>query len=57
MLKGTAWEIGNGRNVNFWLDSWLGMGSRLLDLAIILVPLKEQYKKVRDCVNNNKKWD
>ena len=33
------------------------MGSRLLDLAIILVPFEEQYKKVRDYVNNNREWD
>ena len=33
------------------------MGNSLLDLAMIPVPLEEQYKKVRDYVNNNREWD
>ena len=49
--------IGNGRLAKFRLDSWLGMGSCLLELAMSPVPLEDQCKTVRDYVNNNREWD
>ena len=45
VMKGATWAIGNGRLAKFWL----GMGSCLLELAALTVPLEDQCKSVRDC--------
>ena len=55
--KATAWALGNGRRVKFWLDNWTEVGGNLLDIVVDHIPSNERFKSVKDYVKDDGDWD
>ena len=54
--KAMIWAIGNRKKVKFWLNLWVGMGSNLLNLATLFVPIEERFKTVSEYVSEQGLW-
>ena len=51
--KGIRWELGNGKQIDFWKDTWLGN----LPLYNYRDPNNNSTEKVCNFFNTNKAWD
>lgn len=53
-LKGIRWQVGDGKNIDFWKSNW-AFASPITDL--ISNPLPQVSHKVSDFINEDKQWD
>lgn len=57
VVKRTRWVIGDGSQVNFWKDMWLGDGMPLIEKAINPIPESMWHAKVKDFVDGSGGWN
>ncbi|XP_061367553.1 uncharacterized protein LOC133310607 [Gastrolobium bilobum] len=57
MEDNLVWEIGNGKEVNFWKDNWLS-GSIILENFVVNEVIQQlENLKVADVINQTSEWD
>ena len=56
IMKATAWALGNGTKVRFWLDPWASIGSSLISMATSFIPNEERFRTVSEYVSAQGQW-
>nr|KYP59049.1 hypothetical protein KK1_014475 [Cajanus cajan] len=56
VVHNIAWNIGNGKSTKFWSDHWLPSNVVLNEVAIQMVLMEIQSRKVIDFVDANGNW-
>ncbi|GAU39340.1 hypothetical protein TSUD_60910 [Trifolium subterraneum] len=51
----TVWQVGNGQQINFWLDKWMPDGHTLMNLST--QQIVDTTLTIKDTVNDTGNWD
>jgi len=55
--QGIRWKVGNGRNINFWTDTWCADKPLASTLGLDCGPLSDAELRVSDFITPEKQWD